>query len=329
MMKDVDSVCRHVDPLIHRYLVGAAVLHSADKILRPFAYNYDVFSRCSNPRHVSLQDILPDKETVSTVPTPSVLYHYPIRFASHSNSLSTEPHPPSLSGLVVPPTNEVWFSLDSVVHSFGSFLSPWAGSNVKHYMFETSPLNFRIATTFHSSSTIQFTTLPHIFHHFHRFHHCRPLHSALLPRRKSSNYRTIQFFPQTQSCRYAHDRHTLTLYPSVPSLSTNRGLPPNHVLTPDYVLTPENVLLPPNEQPDIVLKPDEQPDIVLKPDEQPDIVLKPDEQPDCVIKPDEQPDYVLKPGVNTISGCSSCCNTISGCFTCCNTISGCSSGFNT
>ena len=61
MMKDVDGVCRHIDPLIHRYLVGAAVLHSADKILRPFAYNYDVFSRCSNPRHVSLQDILPDK----------------------------------------------------------------------------------------------------------------------------------------------------------------------------------------------------------------------------------------------------------------------------
>ena len=43
MMKDVDSVYRHIDPLIHRYLVGAAVLHSADKILRPFAYNYDVF----------------------------------------------------------------------------------------------------------------------------------------------------------------------------------------------------------------------------------------------------------------------------------------------
>ena len=43
MMKDVDGVCRHIDPLIHRYLVGAAALHSANKLLRPFAYNYDVF----------------------------------------------------------------------------------------------------------------------------------------------------------------------------------------------------------------------------------------------------------------------------------------------
>ena len=42
-MKDVDGVCRHIDPLIHRYLVDEAVLHSADKISRPFAYNFDVF----------------------------------------------------------------------------------------------------------------------------------------------------------------------------------------------------------------------------------------------------------------------------------------------
>ena len=43
MMKDVDGVCRHIDPLIHRYLVDAAVMHSAEKMLRPFAYNFDVF----------------------------------------------------------------------------------------------------------------------------------------------------------------------------------------------------------------------------------------------------------------------------------------------
>ena len=107
MMKDVDGVCRHIDPLIHCYLVDAAVLHSADKMLRPFAYKFDVFSRCSNPRHLSQHDVLSDTDTVSTVPTPSVLYRYPIRFASHLNSLLTEPHPPALSGLVVPPTDEV------------------------------------------------------------------------------------------------------------------------------------------------------------------------------------------------------------------------------
>ena len=75
MMKDVDGVCRHIDPLFHRYLVDAAVLYSADKILRPYAYNFDVFSQCSNPRHVSLHDVLSNTDTVSTVSTPSVLYH--------------------------------------------------------------------------------------------------------------------------------------------------------------------------------------------------------------------------------------------------------------
>ena len=52
MMKDVDGVCRHIDPLIHRYLVDANVMRSNDEMLRPFAYNFNVFSQCSNSRHV-------------------------------------------------------------------------------------------------------------------------------------------------------------------------------------------------------------------------------------------------------------------------------------
>ena len=43
MVKDVDGVCRHIDPLIHRYLVDAEAMRSDDIDLRPFAYNFDVF----------------------------------------------------------------------------------------------------------------------------------------------------------------------------------------------------------------------------------------------------------------------------------------------
>ena len=43
MMKDVDGVCRHIDPLIRRYLVDAAAMRSDDIALRIFAYNFDVF----------------------------------------------------------------------------------------------------------------------------------------------------------------------------------------------------------------------------------------------------------------------------------------------
>ena len=33
MMKDVDSIYRHIDPLIHRYLVDAAAMSSNDVAL--------------------------------------------------------------------------------------------------------------------------------------------------------------------------------------------------------------------------------------------------------------------------------------------------------
>ena len=52
MMKDVDTICRHIDPLIHRYLVDAVIMRSGDMALQPFAYNFDTFSQCANPRRV-------------------------------------------------------------------------------------------------------------------------------------------------------------------------------------------------------------------------------------------------------------------------------------
>ena len=122
--------------------------------------------------------------TVSAVPTSSVLYHYPIRFSSNLHSFITITPPSSLSGLVVPPTNEFWLSFDSVVNYFGSHLLSWPGSNVTHFMLETNLLYFRIATFFNSRSSIQFTSLPHFFHHLHRFHHCNLLNSVLNPRIK-------------------------------------------------------------------------------------------------------------------------------------------------
>ena len=122
MMKDVDGVCRHIDPLIHRYLVDANVMRCNDEMLRPFAYNFNVFSQCSNPRHVSKHDVSTAIDTVSTIPTPSVLYHYPIRFSSPLHSTPTQAHISSLTGIVVPPNDVVWLSFDSVVHSLGSHL---------------------------------------------------------------------------------------------------------------------------------------------------------------------------------------------------------------
>ena len=43
MMQDVDGICRHIDPLINRYLVDAAAMRSDDMDLRPFTYNLYIF----------------------------------------------------------------------------------------------------------------------------------------------------------------------------------------------------------------------------------------------------------------------------------------------
>ena len=43
MMKNVDDVCRHIDPLIHRYLVDATAMRFKDILFRSVAYNFDVF----------------------------------------------------------------------------------------------------------------------------------------------------------------------------------------------------------------------------------------------------------------------------------------------
>ena len=107
MMKDVDGVCRYIDPLIYRYLVDATTMRSNDMALRPFASNFDVFSQCSNPRNFLHHGVISDTVTVSDVLTFSVLYHYPIRFSSNLHSFLTRSPLSSLSGLVVPPTNKV------------------------------------------------------------------------------------------------------------------------------------------------------------------------------------------------------------------------------
>ena len=77
-MKDIDGVRRHIDPLIHRYLVDAAAMSSNDIALRLFAYNFDVFSQYTNLRHISHHDDISDAVTIYAVPTSLALYHYPI-----------------------------------------------------------------------------------------------------------------------------------------------------------------------------------------------------------------------------------------------------------
>ena len=189
MMKDVDGACHQIDPLIHRYLIDATTMYSNAILLRPFTYIFDVFSLCSNLRHVSQHDASLAIETVSTIPIPSVLYYYPIRFSSNLRSLPTTSNLSSLLGIVVLLNDIVWLSFNSVVRSFGSQLLSWPGSIVLHYMLETSALYFRIESYLYFHSSIHFTTLKHFVHH------CSPLKFILAPRLRLCTYRVLRFFP--------------------------------------------------------------------------------------------------------------------------------------
>ena len=150
-MNDVDNICCHTDPFIHRYLWDAATMHSKDIHLRPFLYNFDIFSSYSNPRHVSSADVTSSHNTVPILPTLSIFYHYPIGFSSE---LSTSPfaiiNSPSPS-ISVSPDNITWLSFEFVLNSVEDHLQSWPGGIVKHFIFVTDPLHFRIATYFHSN----------------------------------------------------------------------------------------------------------------------------------------------------------------------------------
>ena len=77
MMKDVDGLSRHINVLIHRYLIQASCMHLGDRTTRPFAYSFDSFVACSNPRHVTISGT-----TISTA-VSSPLPHFQLFITLH------------------------------------------------------------------------------------------------------------------------------------------------------------------------------------------------------------------------------------------------------
>ena len=69
-MKELNGICRHIGPLIRRYLIETCNMRSNNICLRPCAYNFDAFPTCSNPRRVTLADLSPAHDTISNLPTP-------------------------------------------------------------------------------------------------------------------------------------------------------------------------------------------------------------------------------------------------------------------
>ena len=74
MMQDVDGVSRHIDPLVYRYTITTSSLYAEDVTERLFAYSFDVFYRCNNPRNVTASDALSISITISINPSISLLF---------------------------------------------------------------------------------------------------------------------------------------------------------------------------------------------------------------------------------------------------------------
>ena len=80
MMQDVDGVSWYIYPLVHQFTINASSLHTEDETIRQFAYSFDIFHRCHDPRHVTAPDSLSISITISSSPSIPTLYHAPIKF---------------------------------------------------------------------------------------------------------------------------------------------------------------------------------------------------------------------------------------------------------
>ena len=124
MMKDIDTCSRHINTLIHQYLVSAYSICYSDILFRCYAYSYDVFHHCSNPHHVTASSTSLIA-TSSSVTFPSILHYCSLQFLQSPSLVNLSTQPLTTSPIFITPKAITWFSFDSIIPSFGSLLHPF------------------------------------------------------------------------------------------------------------------------------------------------------------------------------------------------------------
>ena len=119
MMKDVDTLSRHPNLLIDQYLATYCVIRSRNIRSRTFAYNYDVFHRCSNSHHVKASFRVLVSTSPST-PTPAVIHHFYLQFLQLPSLLNLPTNSTPTSNVFISPEQYTWLSFDSIIPSFSS-----------------------------------------------------------------------------------------------------------------------------------------------------------------------------------------------------------------
>ena len=167
MMKDVDGLSRHIDPLIHRYLVQTYIMRAADTTQQPFAYCHDTFASCSNPRRVVASDTTVITKSSFTLPFFPIVHHSPINFISTPTLQLVPPLQPKLPLFHHNIISEgiLWLFFDSITRFLGSLLSHWPAGSVRHYIFETELRHYHLSIFLSSSPPPKYATLLHLFYH--------------------------------------------------------------------------------------------------------------------------------------------------------------------
>ena len=119
MMKDVDACSRHLNTLVHSYLVTVYSMRRRDVITRPYAYRYDVFHRCTNPRRAQVP-ITPFVSTSSIHYMHHTLHHSSLHFLQSPTIFHMSAQPFRLNPVFITPERITWLSFDSIVSSFCS-----------------------------------------------------------------------------------------------------------------------------------------------------------------------------------------------------------------
>ena len=151
MMKDMDGLSHHINPLIYHYLVQAYHMRANDNVKRLFTCCHDTFTTCSNPHCIVASDTTVFTKLSSLLSPLSIVHCSSINFTSTPTlqSCSTLLPNPLVFHHIVPPKDIIWLSFDSVTTSLESLLSRWSGGSVRRYMFETNLQHHHLSFSYH------------------------------------------------------------------------------------------------------------------------------------------------------------------------------------
>ena len=179
--------------------------------IRPFAYSFNVFIRCNNPRHVTASDSLSISITRLSIPSIPTLYHTPIKicivcnfsFVPIISHQDTECH--VLPICVAPPLVIILISFDLVINNLAPVLPRQGYHDLQYLICEFDRLSFSLAKIISSDTTLSLTTFHHTLSSLQQ-------QSLLLSTNNSSSSNTllnILVHPTSVSHRFA--QHSIVL----------------------------------------------------------------------------------------------------------------------